>query len=42
MPLYYQSDAMAMGAASAEMAKTPVLPGEVELSISVFIQYEIE
>lgn len=40
-PLYYQSDAMAMGAASAEMAKTPVLPGEVELSISVFIQYEI-
>jgi len=33
---------MAMGAASAEMAKTPVLPGEVELSISVFIQYEIE
>jgi uncharacterized protein YggE len=41
MPLYYQSDTMAMGAASAEMAKTPVLPGEVELSISVFIQYEI-
>ena len=33
---------MAMGAASAEMAKTPVQPGQVELSITVFIQYEIE
>ena len=41
-PLYFSRDAMAMGAASEEMAKTPVLPGEVELSISVFIQYEIE
>jgi hypothetical protein len=42
MPLYYQSDTMAMGAASAEMAKTPVLPGQVELSITVFVQYEIQ
>ena len=41
-PLYFSRDTMAMGAASDEMAKTPVLPGEVELSISVFIQYEIE
>ncbi len=41
-PLYYQGDTMAMGAASAEMAKTPVQPGQVELSITVFIQYEIE
>lgn len=41
MPLYFEGDTMAMGAASMDMAKTPVLPGEVELSISVFIQYEI-
>jgi hypothetical protein len=41
-PLYFSRDTMAMAeAAGADMAKTPVLPGEVELSISVFVQYEI-
>ena len=41
-PLYFQRDTMAMAEAAGDMAKTPVLPGEVELSISVFVQYEIE
>ncbi len=39
-PLYMDGE-MALGAAMDTMAKTPVLPGEVELSVSVFIQYEI-
>ena len=33
---------MAFAAAEDSMPKTPVMPGEVELSIDVFIQYEIE
>ncbi len=41
-PLYLSRDTMAVAEAAGDMAKTPVLPGEVELSISVFIQYEIE
>ncbi len=40
-PLYFERDTMAMAEAAGDMAKTPVLPGQVELSISVFIQYEI-
>ncbi len=39
-PLYMER-AMAAGAAEDTAASTPVLPGQVELSIDVFIQYEI-
>ncbi len=39
-PLYMDGE-MAMGEAMDTMAKTPILPGEVELSVDVFIQYEI-
>ena len=39
-PIYLER-AMAEGAAMDTMASTPVLPGEVELSVNVFIQYEI-
>lgn len=39
-PLYMERDEMALAAGDA-MASTPVLPGEVEVSVSVFIQYEI-
>ena len=39
-PLYMDREEMAYEAADG-MAQTPVLPGEVELSVSVFIQYEI-
>lgn len=38
-PIYMERSEMAFAADSA--ASTPVLPGEVELSVSVFIQYEI-
>jgi uncharacterized protein YggE len=41
MPLYYQRDTMAADGGS-DMAATPIQPGQVELSITVFIQYEIE
>lgn len=39
-PLYMDRDKMAYGGAEG-MAETPVLPGEVELSVSVVIQYGI-
>ncbi len=39
-PLYLDREEMAYEAADG-MAKTPVLPGEVELSVSVIIQYQI-
>ncbi len=39
-PLYIDRG-MAMGGEMDTMAKTPVLPGEVELSVSVIIQFEI-
>ena len=39
-PLYMDGE-MAMGGEMDTMAKTPVLPGEVELSVSVIIQFEI-
>ena len=39
-PIYLER-AMAEGAAMDTMASTPVLPGEVELSVNVFIEYEI-
>ena len=42
MPIYMDGGEMAFAAAEDSMAKTPVMPGEVELSIDVFIQYEIE
>jgi len=38
-PLYMAREEMAFAADAAQ--STPVLPGEVELSVSVFIQYEI-
>lgn len=41
-PIYMEGGDMAFAAAEDSMAKTPVLPGEVELSVDVFIQYEIE
>lgn len=41
-PIYMDRAEMAFAAAEDSMAKTPVLPGEVELSVDVFIQYEIE
>jgi uncharacterized protein YggE len=37
-PIYMERAAMDMAAGSAE---TPVMPGQVELSIDVFVQYEI-
>ena len=40
-PIYMERAAMDMAAAAA-VPTTPVLPGQVELSISVFIQYEIQ
>lgn len=40
-PIYMDRAEMAFDTA-ASAAPTPVLPGEVELSISVYIQYEIE
>ncbi len=40
-PIYFER-AMAESAAMDTMASTPVLPGEVELSVNVYIQYEIE
>jgi uncharacterized protein YggE len=40
-PIYMERAAFDM-AAGAAVPTTPVLPGQVELSISVFIQYEIE
>ena len=39
-PLYLDREEMA-GEAADGMAKTPILPGEVELSVSVIIQFEI-
>ncbi len=39
-PIYLAREEMAFAADAA--ASTPVLPGEVELSVNVFIQYEIE
>ena len=42
MPIYMDGGEMAFAAAEDSMAKTPVMPGEVELSVDVFIQYEIE
>jgi len=42
MPIYMDRGEMAFAAAEDSMAKTPVMPGEVELSVDVFIQYEIE
>jgi uncharacterized protein YggE len=42
MPIYMDGGDMRFAAAEDSMAKTPVMPGEVELSIDVFIQYEIE
>lgn len=39
-PLYLDREEMAYGGEDG-MAKTPVLPGEVELSVSVIIQFEI-
>jgi uncharacterized protein YggE len=39
-PIYMDRAEMAMAAADT-MAPTPVLPGEVELAVSVLIQYEI-
>jgi uncharacterized protein len=41
-PIYMQSDTMAMAAGAADMAKTPVQPGQVELSITVYVQYTIQ
>jgi uncharacterized protein len=40
-PMYLDRVEMAL-AAGDSMATTPVLPGEVELSVTVFIQFEIE
>jgi uncharacterized protein len=40
-PIYMDRADMAFAAAES-MATTPVLPGEVELSVNVFIQFEIE
>jgi uncharacterized protein YggE len=39
-PIFYAQAEMAMAAGDA-MAKTPVMPGQVELSITVIVQYEI-
>jgi uncharacterized protein YggE len=39
-PLYVDRE-MAMGGEMDTMAMTPVLPGEIELSVSVIIQFEI-
>jgi hypothetical protein len=39
-PIFYAQAEMAMAAGDA-MAKTPVMPGQVELSITVMVQYEI-
>jgi hypothetical protein len=38
MPLYFERS---MDVAAAPVAETPVLPGQVELSITVMVQYEI-
>jgi uncharacterized protein YggE len=38
-PIYMERAEMAFAADTA--ASTPVLPGEVELSVNVYIQYEI-
>ena len=40
-PLYFEGDTTGGNERLAAIAETPVLPGQVELSISVFIQYEI-
>jgi uncharacterized protein YggE len=39
-PIFYAQAEMAM-AAAAPVAQTPVLPGQVELSITVMVQYQI-
>ena len=40
-PFYMDREEMAYGGEGDALAKTPVLPGEVELSVSVIIQYQI-
>jgi uncharacterized protein YggE len=40
-PLYFEGDTTGGEARGSAMAETPVLPGQVELSINVFMQYEI-
>jgi uncharacterized protein YggE len=41
-PIFMDRGEMAFAAAEDSMAKTPVLPGEVELTVDVLIHYEIE
>ncbi len=40
-PLYFEGDTTGGNERAAAMAETPVLPGQVELSITVMVQYEI-
>jgi uncharacterized protein YggE len=41
-PIYFERDTMAMAEGAADMAKTPVQPGQVELSITVYVEFSIE
>jgi uncharacterized protein YggE len=41
-PIYFERDTMALAEAAGDMAKTPVQPGQVELSITVYAEYSIE